>query len=106
MIAANSVAPFLGFVAYSPATKYDGIMIKCQSSLLGVRRPFGEAPMISSHTTHVAELAKAIYAQRLQAELEAAQPNGYVAIEPESGEHFLADSFSRAVAAARAVHPD
>jgi hypothetical protein len=62
--------------------------------------------MISNHTTHVAELAKAIYGRRLQAELEAAHPNAYVAIEPESGEHFLADSFGRAVAAARAAHPD
>lgn len=49
--------------------------------------------MISSHTTDVAERAKAIYGRRLQAELESAHPNGYVAIEPESGEHFIADSF-------------
>jgi hypothetical protein len=62
--------------------------------------------MISSHTTEVAERAKAIYGGRLQAELEAAHPDGYVAIEPESGEHFLADSFGRAVAAARMAHPD
>jgi hypothetical protein len=61
--------------------------------------------MVSSHTTHVAERAKAIYSQRLQAELEAAHPNRYVAIEPESGEHFLADSFGAAVAAARTAHP-
>ena len=62
--------------------------------------------MISSHTTQVAERAKAIYGERLQAELEAAHPNAYVAIEPESGEHFLADSFGRAVAAARSAHPE
>jgi hypothetical protein len=62
--------------------------------------------MISSHTTDIADRAKAIYGRRLQAELEAAHPNRYVAIEPESGEHFLADSFGRAVAAARAAHPD
>ena len=62
--------------------------------------------MISTHTTNVAERAKAIYSRRLQSDLEAAHPNGYVAIEPESGEHFLADSFGRAVAAARAAHPD
>ncbi|MCE9530487.1 MAG: hypothetical protein K8T89_05060 [Planctomycetes bacterium] len=62
--------------------------------------------MISSHTADVAERAKAIYARRLQAELEATHPNGYVAIEPESGEHFLADSFGRAVAAARSAYPD
>jgi hypothetical protein len=62
--------------------------------------------MISSHTIHVAEQAKAIYSRRLQAELEAAHANRYVAIEPETGEHFLADSFRQAVAAARAAHPD
>ncbi len=62
--------------------------------------------MISSHTVHVAERAKEIYGRRLQAELEAAHPNCYVAIEPESGEHFVADSFGRAVAAARKAHSD
>ena len=62
--------------------------------------------MISSHTTQVAERAKAIYNARLKAELEAAHTNGYVAIEPESGEHYLADSFGEAVAAARVAHPD
>lgn len=62
--------------------------------------------MISSHTTNVAERAKAIYCRELQAELEASDPNRYVAIEPESGEHFVADSFGAAIAAARAAHPD
>jgi hypothetical protein len=57
--------------------------------------------MIFSHTTQVAERAKAIYSRGLQAELEAAHPNSYVAIVPESGEHFVADSFGGAVAAAR-----
>ena len=60
--------------------------------------------MISSHSTHVAERAKAIYSQRLKTELEASHPNEYVAIEPEWGEHFLADSFGGAVATARAAH--
>jgi hypothetical protein len=62
--------------------------------------------MISSHTTQVAERAKAIYCSGLQAELEAAHRDRYVAIEPESGEHFVADSFGDAVAAARMAHPD
>ncbi len=62
--------------------------------------------MISSHTTQVAERAKAIYVERLKAELEAVYTNSYVAIEPESGEHYLADSFGEAVEAARAAHPD
>lgn len=62
--------------------------------------------MISSHMTHVAERAKAIYSARLQAELEVSHADKYVAIEPESGEHFLAESFARAVAASRVAHPD
>ena len=62
--------------------------------------------MISNHSIQVAERAKAIYSRGLQAELEAAHPDSYVAIEPESGEHFVADSFGEAVAAARATHPD
>lgn len=62
--------------------------------------------MTSSKTAQVAERAKAIYRERLQAELEAAHTDGYVAIEPESGEHFLANTFSEAVAAARTAHPD
>lgn len=62
--------------------------------------------MISSRTNEVAERAKAIYSRRLQADLERNYPDQYVAIEPESGDHFLADSFGAAVAAARAAHPD
>lgn len=62
--------------------------------------------MISSHSIQVAERAKAIYGRRLQDELEAAHPDCYVAIEPESGEHFVADSFGGAVIAARTAHPD
>jgi hypothetical protein len=62
--------------------------------------------LISNHSIQVAERAKAIYSRRLQAELEVAHRNSYVAIEPESGEHFVADSFGAAVAAARAAHPD
>lgn len=62
--------------------------------------------MISSHTMQVAERAKTIYREQLQTALEAAHRNEYVAIEPESGEHFLADSFGQAVAAAREAHPD
>jgi hypothetical protein len=62
--------------------------------------------MISNHTTQVAERAKAIYNQRLRAELEASDPNRHVAIEPDSGESFVADSFGDAVAAARTAYPD
>jgi hypothetical protein len=62
--------------------------------------------MISEHSASVAARAKEIYASRLQAKLEAEQPNRFVAIEPESGQYYLADSFSKAVAAARAAYPE
>jgi hypothetical protein len=61
--------------------------------------------VVSRVTANVADRSKAIYAGRLQSELEASHFNGYVAIESESGEHFLAGSFGGAVAAARAAHP-
>ena len=62
--------------------------------------------MISEHSKSVAEKAQRIYAGQLQNELEAAHLDRYVAIEPESGEHFVADSFSQAVADARGAFPD
>jgi hypothetical protein len=61
--------------------------------------------MISEHSKNVAEKAKLIYVERLQKELEAHHLNRFVAIEPESGDHFIADSFSDAVANARQAHP-
>lgn len=62
--------------------------------------------MITSHSIDVAERAKEIYERRLQTDLEAAHRDSYVAIEPESGEHFIASSFVEAVAAARTAYPD
>lgn len=50
--------------------------------------------------------AKRIYAEQLQAMLEPQNLNRYVAIEPESGEYFLGDTFDDAVKAARAKHPN
>jgi hypothetical protein len=64
-----------------------------------------EVAMVSAHTQQVADRAKALYADRLQVELEAHHLGRYVAIEPESGEYFLADSFGDAVADARNSHP-
>lgn len=62
--------------------------------------------MISEHSENIAAQAKQIYATRLQAELEANHPNRFVAIEPESGQYFLADTFSQAVADARTAYPE
>ena len=61
---------------------------------------------VSDHTKSVADRAKTIYAEQLRTQLESDELNRYVAIEPESQEHFVADSFSKAVEAARAAHPD
>jgi hypothetical protein len=61
--------------------------------------------MVSSQTQSVAERAKRIYDERLRATLEAGHPGRFVAIEPDSGEYFLADTLDAAVRAARTKHP-
>jgi hypothetical protein len=63
------------------------------------------ADMVSADTKAVIERAKRIYAEQLQAVLEPHERNRFVAIEPESGEYFLADTFDEAVQSARAKHP-
>lgn len=61
--------------------------------------------MVSAETKAVIAQAKHIYTTRLQRELEAQHANRFVAIEPESGEYFLADSFDEAVKSARTKYP-
>jgi hypothetical protein len=61
--------------------------------------------MVSAETRHVIERAKQFYAQKLQADLESQHMNRFVAIEPESGDYFLGDTFDEAVAAARTKYP-
>ena len=61
--------------------------------------------MVSSLTRSVIERATRIYEERLRAALESDHFGRFVAVEPESGEHFLADSFDGAVRSARAAHP-
>ena len=61
--------------------------------------------MVSAQTQSVAERAKRIYDERLRAALEAGHPGRFVAIEPDSGDYFLADTLDAAVRAARAKHP-
>lgn len=62
--------------------------------------------MISEASRIVAQRAKEIYDSRLKSQLEATYMNQFAAIEPESGDHFIADTFSHAVAAARKAYPD
>ena len=56
--------------------------------------------MVSADTKLVIERAKRIYAEQLRAVLESQHLNRYVAIEPESGEYFLGDTFDEAVKSA------
>jgi hypothetical protein len=61
--------------------------------------------MVSAETQSVIVRAKQIYADRLQRELESRHMDRFVAIEPESGEHFLGDTLDAAVKSARTKYP-
>lgn len=61
--------------------------------------------MISEETKSVISRAKELYEQRLKSELESKHMNRFVAIEPESGDFFLGDSFDEAVKSARTKYP-
>jgi len=62
--------------------------------------------MVAAETSAIIERAKQIYAERLQDALELQHRGRFVAIEPESGDYFLGDTFDEAVKAARVRHPD
>lgn len=62
--------------------------------------------MVRKAESSVAEQAKKIYAERLQATLEATDPDKFVAIEPVSGEHFLGQTLSEAIGKSRSKYPD
>ena len=62
--------------------------------------------MVTAETSAVIERAKRIYVERLQAAIEPQHQGRFVAIEPESGDYFLGDTFDEAVRAARVRHPD
>lgn len=61
--------------------------------------------MVSAETKAVIAQAKHIYKTRLQGELEGQHRNRFVAIEPESGDYFLGDTFDEAVKFARTKYP-
>jgi hypothetical protein len=61
--------------------------------------------VISNETKSVIDRAKQIYAERLKPALEAEHADRFVAIEPESGEYFLGDTFDEAVKLARSKYP-
>ena len=49
--------------------------------------------------------AESLYSKRIGPILEAEHRDEFVAIEPDSGDYFLGDSLSEAMAAARRAHP-
>lgn len=53
--------------------------------------------MVSADSKSVIERAKRIYAEQLRTVLEPHHLNRFVAIESESGEYFLGDTFDEAV---------
>ena len=57
--------------------------------------------MVSAETKSVIDRAKQIYVNQLQTDLESQHMDQFVAIEPESGEYFLANTFDEAVKSAR-----
>ena len=61
--------------------------------------------MVSAETRSVIDRAKQIYANQLKSELESQHMDRFVAIEPESGEYFLGDTFDEAVKSARTKYP-
>lgn len=61
--------------------------------------------MVSAKTKSVIVLAKRMYTEKLQQQLEAENMDQFVAIEPESGDHFIANTFDEAVKAARNAYP-
>ncbi len=61
--------------------------------------------MVSDETRAVIDRAKRLYADRLRADLESQYMGRFVAIEPESGDYFLGNTFDEAVMAARIKYP-
>lgn len=62
--------------------------------------------MIAAASQDIAARAMKIYDSRLRERLERASPDKFVAIEPDSGDFFLGETMSAALAAARQVHRD
>ena len=62
--------------------------------------------MVSAETKSVIDRAKQIYATQLQIDLESQHMDRFVAIEPDSGDYFLGDTFDDAVKLARSKYPN
>ncbi len=61
--------------------------------------------MVSEETKSVIVRAKEIYEERLGTNLEVNHRDQFVAIEPDSGEFFVGETFDAAVKEARSKYP-
>jgi hypothetical protein len=61
--------------------------------------------MVSAETKSVIDRARWIYNNQLENGLKSQHMDRFVAIEPESGEYFLGDTFDEAVNSARTKYP-
>jgi hypothetical protein len=66
----------------------------------------GGAIMIRENEKSVAEAARRLYDEKLREKLEPDHSDEFVAIEPVSGEFFLAPTLSEAIGASRSKYPD
>jgi hypothetical protein len=62
--------------------------------------------MVSAETREVIRRGQEIYERDLRAKLEPTNLHDFVAVEPESGDHYLGSTLSEAIESARAAHPD
>ena len=62
--------------------------------------------MLSDESKQIAVKSKKLYDERLRAKLEASDHGKFVCIEPQSGEHFVGDTFDDAVNKAIDAYPD
>ena len=62
--------------------------------------------MVVRNDASVGEKARLIYEEKLRVALEKKHLNEFVAIEPESGEYFLGQTLTDAIAASRAKYPN
>jgi hypothetical protein len=62
--------------------------------------------MVRKADPSIAIRAKKIYDERLRSRLEESDPDKFVAIEPDSGEFFIASTLSEAIGKSRQKYPD
>jgi hypothetical protein len=62
--------------------------------------------MSTQETKSLARRAKSLFEDQLRKELEAENHGKYVAIEPDSHDYFVAETFSEAIRASRNKHPE